>query len=91
MGALRNDPTLVAQILKIQRRHMEAEMPIVNRKNIFTTGFDQDALIITKPGTNLLNLGDLTTTGDLADGMGEELELREWYRPAIHFQSRRRH
>ena len=44
-------------------------MPIVNRKNIFTTGFDQDALIITKPGTNLLNLGDLTTTGDRADGI----------------------
>jgi hypothetical protein len=44
-------------------------MPIVNHKNISTTGFDQDALIITEPDTSLLNLGDLTTTGDLANGI----------------------
>src|SRR5262249_51500801 len=45
------------------------EMTIVNRKNISTTGFDQDALTITKPGTSLLNLGNLTTIADLANGI----------------------
>jgi hypothetical protein len=44
-------------------------MPIVNGKNISTTGFDQDVLIITEPGTTLFNFGDLTTTGDLANGI----------------------
>jgi len=44
-------------------------MPIVNSKKITTTGLDQDALIITKAGTTLFNFGDLTTTGDLANGI----------------------
>src|SRR5262245_61847544 len=47
----------------------EAEMSIVNRKNISTSGFDQDALIIKTPGISLLNFGNLTTTGDLANGI----------------------
>jgi hypothetical protein len=44
-------------------------MPIVNSKKISTTGFDQDALVITIVGTSLLNVGKLTTTGDLANGI----------------------
>jgi hypothetical protein len=44
-------------------------MPIVNRKKISTIGFDQDALIIKEDSTSLLNLGNLTTTGDLANGI----------------------
>jgi hypothetical protein len=44
-------------------------MAIVNHKKIFTTGVDQDALIITESDSTLFNFGDLTTTGDLANGI----------------------
>jgi hypothetical protein len=44
-------------------------MAIVNHKNISTSGFDQDALTTTTSGEQVLNFGDLTTTGDLANGV----------------------
>src|SRR5262245_61507201 len=44
-------------------------MPIVNHKKISTTGFDQDALVMAEPCTTLFNFYDLTTTGDLANGI----------------------
>jgi hypothetical protein len=42
---------------------------IINKKNITTSGFDADALVITTPGASMLNFGDLTTIGDLANGI----------------------
>jgi hypothetical protein len=44
-------------------------MAVVNRRNISTAGFDEDALVIDTSGKHLLNFGRLTTTGDLADGI----------------------
>jgi hypothetical protein len=42
-------------------------MAIVNFKNIFTSGFDQDALTTDTSGDHIFNFGRLTTTGDLAN------------------------
>jgi len=44
-------------------------MAIVNFKKIFTSGFDQDALTTTTPGDQIINFGNLTTTGDQANGI----------------------
>ena len=44
-------------------------MAIVNFKNIFTSGLDQDALTTATFGDHILNFGGLTTTGDLANGI----------------------
>jgi hypothetical protein len=44
-------------------------MALVNRKNISTGGFDEDALTTSTQGDNTLNFGNLTTAGDLADGI----------------------
>ena len=44
-------------------------MAIVNRKDISTSGFDEDALKTSTPGEQIINFGDLTTTGDVAAGI----------------------
>jgi hypothetical protein len=44
-------------------------MTIVNRKNISTTGFGEDALATSTSNDQIINLGNLTTTGDLANGI----------------------
>jgi hypothetical protein len=44
-------------------------MPRVNRKNIFTSNADQDALTTDRFGDLILNFGDLTTLGDRANGI----------------------
>lgn len=44
-------------------------MAIINRKNISTSGLDEDALTTTTSGEHVLNFGVLRTTGDLANGI----------------------
>lgn len=44
-------------------------MPLFNRKNIFTSGFDEDALTASTFSQSLFNFGDLATSGDLANGV----------------------
>lgn len=44
-------------------------MTIVNRKNISTSGTDDDALSTATQGEHILNFGNLKTTGNLADGI----------------------
>src|SRR5262249_46099161 len=44
-------------------------MAIINRKNISTSGFDQDALTTSTSGDQIINFGNLSTTGDLANGI----------------------
>lgn len=44
-------------------------MPLVNRKDIFKSGPDEDALTTDTFGQYLLNFGDLTTLGDRANGI----------------------
>src|SRR5215813_8785379 len=44
-------------------------MPIVNRKDKFTTDPDDDALSTVTPNELVINFANLTTAGDLADGI----------------------
>src|SRR5262245_22764805 len=44
-------------------------MTTVNFKNLSTSALDEDALTTALAGDKLLNFGDLTTTGDLANGI----------------------
>ena len=44
-------------------------MPIVNFRNLSTSGLDEDALVTNVAGEQVFNFGRLTTTGDLADGI----------------------
>src|ERR1041384_4961145 len=50
-------------------RSWEKNMAIVNRKNIPTSGFDDDALTTNTAGDQIITFGKLTTTGDLANGI----------------------
>jgi len=43
-------------------------MAIVNFEDRFTSGFNEDALTTSTSGETIHNHGDLTTTGDLANG-----------------------
>ena len=44
-------------------------MPILNRRNITTSGFDEDALVSHRANDVIQNFAVLRTTGDLADGI----------------------
>src|SRR5262245_7215241 len=58
-------------------------MTIVNRKNIFTSGLDQDALTTSTSGEQVINFGALTTAGDLANGIfagADNLTIRNFGR-----------
>jgi hypothetical protein len=40
---------------------------VINKKNIATSDFDADALSTTTLGEPIINFGDLSTSGDLAN------------------------
>jgi len=44
-------------------------MPKINRHALSTSGFDEDALTTSTAGEHILNFGNLTTAGDLGDGI----------------------
>ena len=55
-------------------------MTIINFEDKSTTGFDDDALTTSTSGERLINFGNLTTTGDKANGI---LPAQTMYRFAI--------
>jgi hypothetical protein len=53
--------------LAIRLSNREDRVSIVNKWNITTSGFDEDALSITTPGGNIIDFWTVITHGDFCD------------------------